>query len=456
MGSESYEKISKGKMKSPYVVWVFVLGVLVAAAFILARFYELERPQVKLLSDVSLIGREGKLDFALADEKSGIQSFSVELLQDKLKVKLAEKNYVREGIFSGGPRQLEEMIEMNAAALGAVDGRADLIVTVRDFSFWGWMQGNESVVSYPLVFDTKPPQLRLVDSPAAIKPGSAGVVTYQANEEIVRHGVSINGDFHPGFPIASRPGIYGAMIGIPYDAESLGEVFISAFDRAGNSGRMAFGLDLRKVKKIVDRITVSDGFLNQKIPEFSQYYPEMTGELLDKYLYVNNDVRAQNASKIKEICRNSVPERLWDGPFLRLRRSARRAGFAEHRSYFYDGKKIDNQVHLGIDLASVRQAPVEAANSGKVVFADYLGIYGNMVILDHGQGVFSLYSHLSKISVASGDAIGQGAVLGNTGTTGMAGGDHLHFAVLINGIFVNPLEWWDKSWLELNVVNYLK
>jgi murein DD-endopeptidase MepM/ murein hydrolase activator NlpD len=86
-----------------------------------------------------------------------------------------------------------------------------------------------------------------------------------------------------------------------------------------------------------------------------------------------------------------------------------------------------------------------------VVFAEYLGIYGNMVILDHGQGLFSLYSHLSSISVAVGDEVNMGAVLGRSGVSGMAGGDHLHFSMLVNGVFVDPIAWWDESWLAINI-----
>ncbi|MCK5340049.1 MAG: M23 family metallopeptidase, partial [Desulfobulbaceae bacterium] len=163
-----------------------------------------------------------------------------------------------------------------------------------------------------------------------------------------------------------------------------------------------------------------------------------------------------NNAKIREICSsNSLPDRLWDGRFSRLPRSSRRAGFADHRSYYYQGRKIDHQVHLGIDLASVRNAEVSAANSGKVAFAEYLGIYGNVVILDHGQGVFSLYSHLSQIKVAVGDMVDPNSVIGLTGTSGMAGGDHLHFGMLVNGVFVNPLEWWDSHWLKLNILVFL-
>ena len=131
------------------------------------------------------------------------------------------------------------------------------------------------------------------------------------------------------------------------------------------------------------------------------------------------------------------------------------AGFAESRDYYYNNEKIDSQVHLGIDLASTRQAEVHAANRGNVVFADYLGIYGNTIILDHGQGIFSLYSHLSQIGVAVGESKEKDALLGLSGATGMAGGDHLHFSILVNGIFVSPLEWWDKQWLQLNIDDIL-
>ena len=70
------------------------------------------------------------------------------------------------------------------------------------------------------------------------------------------------------------------------------------------------------------------------------------------------------------------------------------------------------------------------------------------MILDHGLGVFSSYSHLSQIDVKVGDKVDKGAVLGRTGTTGLAVGDHLHFAINLQGEFVDPLEWWDPHWLK--------
>ena len=245
------------------------------------------------------------------------------------------------------------------------------------------------------------------------------------------------------------------MIALPYDTQKITDAYVLAEDGAGNQGKSPFGMIVKKRKLKKDTINIPDSFLDLKIPEFSQYYPEMKGSNVEKYLYVNNTIREENNDKFRELCKESLPEKLWSGRFRRMP-GAGRASFADSRTYKYKGKKIDHQVHLGNDIASVRHAPVKAANKGKVIYADYRGIYGNTVVLDHGTGVFSLYSHLSQISVALGEIVEKNDLLGATGTTGMAGGDHLHFSMMVNGIMVDPLEWWDASWLDLHIESYLK
>ena len=131
--------------------------------------------------------------------------------------------------------------------------------------------------------------------------------------------------------------------------------------------------------------------------------------------------------------------------------AANRAGFADHRKYKYHGEIIDNQVHLGVDLASVAHSPVPASNKGKVVLVESIGIYGKTVIIDHGFGLFSMYAHLSSMSVNEGQVVLKGQNIGETGMTGLAGGDHLHFSMIVNKTFVNPVEWWDASWIKNNI-----
>ena len=132
------------------------------------------------------------------------------------------------------------------------------------------------------------------------------------------------------------------------------------------------------------------------------------------------------------------------------------ANFADERTYVYQGETIDHAYHLGYDLAVTKKHPVGAANSGIVVFAGDLGIYGNTVVIDHGLGISTLYGHLSSLDVQAGDKVEKKHKIGKTGETGLAGGDHLHFATLIHGVPVLPLEWWDGKWIKDNIQSKLE
>jgi murein DD-endopeptidase MepM/ murein hydrolase activator NlpD len=146
---------------------------------------------------------------------------------------------------------------------------------------------------------------------------------------------------------------------------------------------------------------------------------------------------------------------LWDGSFLPMPNGQVMSPFAERRAYLYEDEQVDEQFHLGYDLASVRRAPVPAANGGVVVLAEYFGIYGNAVLVDHGYGLASLYGHLSEISVEAGQRVERGETVGLTGETGLAGGDHLHFAILLQGLPVDPVEWWDPKWIRDRIASKL-
>ena len=258
--------------------------------------------------------------------------------------------------------------------------------------------------------------------------------------------------FFQGYPLNNSPTNFIAYIALPWDAAKPQTTQIIAEDRAGNQGKAIFSMRFKKPKEKKDRINVSEGFLQKKIPEFQEHYPEMSGSELEKYIFVNNTVRTKNAQQIAEVCSNTVSEQLWKDRFIRMP-GAGKAGYADQRTYYYKGKAVDHQTHLGMDIASTARVTIKAANSGKVIFADYLGIYGNMVILDHGQGASSLYSHLSTIDTTVGTMVDKGTVIGHSGATGMAGGDHLHFSMLIHGIFITPVEWWDQHWINVNINN---
>ena len=433
-----------------FTIFGILLGVLGIAAFFL--FFESENPQVNLEQTRALIGKKGEIRYAVRDEKSGLRKITVWGIQGSTTKELHAVTFPRSAYLGKiGPTEASETVTFDTKKEGFVDGPMTIKFEASDYSLMGWLQGNKTIVNKEVTVDTIPPQLQILQNEKYISPGGAGIAIYRLSDKKCTSGVTINGRFHPGFPVDDeRKDVYIAYFALPYDAQKIDSLKVSAVDLAGNETSTPFTTAFKGVAQKTDTITLSDHFINTKVPEFQQYYPEMQGELIDQYLYTNTTLRDRNNKKIEELCRNPSPNRLWHGHFQRFPGSPK-AGFADQRSYMYGGKIIDHQVHLGVDIASTSKAEVRAANKGKIAFADYLGIYGNMVLIDHGQGLFSLYSHLSEIKVVPGNEVDTKSVIGLTGTTGMAGGDHLHFSVLVNGVFVMPKEWWDEHWINVTI-----
>ena len=196
-------------------------------------------------------------------------------------------------------------------------------------------------------------------------------------------------------------------------------------------------------------INVTDKELTKVVGELD---PDGTGSLVERFVKLNKEMRRANTQTIYELRNKTENKILWSGPFIPVK-GARESYFADRRSYFYNGKKIDEQVHLGYDLAQTTNMPVKAANSGRVIWADRLGIYGNCVIIDHGYSLQSLYGHMSRLLVKVGDMIQKEQQIGVSGATGMAFGDHVHFSMLIAGYQVDPKEWWDEHWIHDRILS---
>ncbi len=442
---------STSRSKSTFLLFFLLLLIgSGAAAFFL--FFEGEKPKLTLDSPQTYLGAQSMVEISSADGKSGLRHLRVRISQGEIAEELYFEEFTRNG-FTGmvGQPQKTVKIPFNPADSGFQDGPAQIVLEAYDYSLRGLLKGNNTTVTRELSIDTTPPKVSILHSEQYINPGGSGIAIYRLTDPDITSGVQINDRFHPGFLVGDgRDDTFICYFALPYTANQLDTSFVVAVDPAGNKTQLPFTVIFKKKNFRQDKINVSDGFLDKKIPEFMQYYPEMSGTMVDKYLFTNNEVRIQNNNKISDLCGSPHKQRLWESKFHRMPGSSR-AGFADHRTYFYGSKPIDRQVHLGIDLASTRNAEVKAAEKGIVIYADYLGIYGNMVMIDHGQGIFSLYSHLSQIDVAPNDQVDKLTVIGLTGTTGMAGGDHLHFSMLVNGVFVTPIEWWDQHWIDVTI-----
>lgn len=312
-----------------------------------------------------------------------------------------------------------------------------------------------------------PPVLAPLSQFHFINQGGTELVVYRVTPADASSGVRVGDREYPGFPAqgAGVPnadaGLRVAFFALLHDQPADAPIRLFARDAAGNEGTATFETRVFPKRFRTSTIAVDLPFLQRVVPPILEQTPDLEvadpSNLVEAYLAINRTLRERNAATIAEIGRTKTsPNMQWTGPFRQMTNSAVEAGFADARTYTYEGKEIDRQTHLGFDLASLSQAPIEAANRGTVVFAGYLGIYGNCVIVDHGLGLQSLYAHLSGIDVAVGQTVEKDAVLGRSGVTGLAGGDHLHFTMLLNGQPVTPVDWWSAQWVEDRILRKLR
>jgi len=442
--------------------WIIAIGcgmVILPLAWLVVVRYEGEKPSLDPDLLPPYIGKSHEISISTSDTKSGLRRLWVALLKDGKEVVLHAAEFPSGGLWQAGKiHSTSTKIPVETDKLGFSDGEAILRVVVWDYSWRGWWKGNMTSLEKTVVIDTHSPEIEVLSQAHNLSPGGAGLVIFRTSETCAKAGVHVGDNFFPGYTgLFKNDRIYIAFIALGYDQAADTNIAAGAVDQAGNSTKAGINHHIRRKKFKQDVIDISEDFLNRIIPEFESEIPQDPKlALIDKFLFINRDIREANYQKIVEVGRQTDQRMHWKDAFLRLPKSAPRAGFADHRIYRYEAREIDRQVHLGIDLASLTNSPVPAANSGEVVFTDFLGIYGRTVIVDHGFGLFSMYSHLSNIAVKPGEQLSKGQILGRTGNTGMAGGDHLHFGMYIYNTFVDPVEWWDMNWITNNVLSKIE
>lgn len=312
------------------------------------------------------------------------------------------------------------------------------------------------------------PRVAVLSSHHYINLGGAEMIVYRVTPEDVVSGVVVGDIEYPGYPFAGvqlpglsagDPAVRVAFYALRHDQDLKTPMRLFARDEAGNTGTGTFDARVFPKPFKKSRIEVSEQLLDQVVPTILEGTTEINpqGEPIEKFVATNSELREKNNAKIASFAAQTSPELLWGGTaFHPFTNTGVQSAFADYRTYVYQGKEVDRQVHLGFDLASFATTPIVASNRGTVLFADELGIYGNTVILDHGMGVQSLYAHLSAFAVKVGDMVEKEQQIGRSGRTGMALGDHLHFTMLVNGQMVNPVEWWDSHWIQDRILRKLQ
>ena len=433
---EKTRRIGSGR---PFGVLVAVAAALTAAVvWHMAGRMEGEGPSIAVNApSPAPIGTSAEISLDVADAKSGLRRLTATLSQDGKETVLADAEFPASGVLGlTGVRQQTVRVKIEPRGLGLADGKGVLKVSARDRSWRNWGRGNLAELQHEVLVDTRPPVIEALTQQNYVNQGGAGLAVYRLSEACPVRGVRVGAAFYPGFSghYADRS-VHIAFFALGYDQPPGVPIVLEATDAAGNSTRTRVPHFVRKKTFKKDRLAISDGFIQQILPGLQDQLPPQAGATRkDSFLYINREMRRLNYEAI-----------------VAATRRTQRAGFADHRTYVYDGKEIDQQHHLGVDLASLAHSPVPAANAGVVAAAAFIGIYGKTVILDHGLGLFSMYSHLSQITVTPGDRVAKDAVIGYTGQTGLAGGDHLHFSMLVHETFVDPVEWWDPHWIRDNI-----
>ncbi len=420
-----------GKQKFISLLLIALIG---AAGYL--YFRDTQAPEIRLSPGTGALNHKVKLSLTVQDAGSDLKQVRVVLASGDREKVLAQET------FPEGQRQW--LLEIHPAKHRPEQGPMEIRVETGDRSYHNRFKGNQITESFSFEYDSKAPIVSVLSTQHNLVKGGSGLIIYQVNETVTTTGMQIGPHFFPAFTLDN--GNLACLFTFPYDLETDKDTpVLIARDTAGNEGRGKFFYRVRPVRFGKVRIDLDHRFLDGLYREFGDQYPDLNNPE-DVFLKVNTELRKSNRAKLPELAADSSNTPLWSGKFLR-QRGKQTGGFGNKRSYYVRGKRVDRQTHLGIDIASIASASVIAANSGRIVWADRLGIYGQCVIIDHGLGLQTLYGHLGQIAVSVGQEVAKGEEIGRSGMTGIAAGDHLHFGVLIGGLPANPVEWWDASWV---------
>jgi murein DD-endopeptidase MepM/ murein hydrolase activator NlpD len=440
-------------MKFIAVLFVLVLIAVVAFFGYTYKRWEGSPPQVTLDHDFKALGRNAPVKITVADPGTGLKQVTIRLKQGDQEIVLADET------MEPLPSKTWDVGKLIAARSDVSEGPAAFSVTAVDHSLRSFTRGNRTEVTKEFQFDLKPPQLEILDGQHYINQGGSELVVYRVSDDVEVSGVEAGPHFFPGFPLSGGdPKLRFSLFAFAYDLPADTVARVVARDAAGNQSIAHFWQKVFPKKFRSRDITLDDAFVQKAVTEIIPQTTEVKdqGDTIKTFVELNSSLRRKNHEKIAALARQSPPQFLWNGSFVQLSNSQVESFFADRRTYIYKGQRVDQQDHVGFDLSVVQRYPVEAGNDGKVILGEYFGIYGNTVLIDHGAGLISLYGHLSSIDVKPGQTVKKKDIVGRSGATGMAGGDHLHFGLFLHGVPVNPTEWWDEKWINDHIMDRLK
>ena len=444
------------KSGSKIVAGVLLLALLAGAGYIYTA-PEFERVSPTVESQNNLFwNRKDPLKVQLHDNV-GLKSFELTLSDGTNSI------IVGQGEFEANTKEQTLMVKYpKSKVLNPKATKLTLKVSVIDNSMWNFMQGNASKEIININVDYKRPNVNVLANSYSITQGGAALVIFQAEDENLDSLYVEAGEMQFKAQPYKKEGYFAALIAWPFEEDDF-KAKIVAIDAAKNKRVVDIPYYIKNHKYRVSWIHAKDKFIDGKITDLASSNPDYASidDRLDKLRAINETMRLKNEDLIHSLSKHISSDMLenWKiQKFYPLKNGQRVASFGDERHYYYKSKdnEVSHSYHVGYDLASTRMATIRTSNAGKVVYANENGIYGNMPMIDHGLGLYSLYGHCSQLLVNEGDEVNAGEAIAKTGVSGLALGDHLHFGLVIQGIEVRPVEWFDKDWIRKNIDNIFK
>ncbi len=429
---------------------VLLVPILLILTVLGVAFGLSSTPVVRFTSPVQAVGPETPVSIAVK-APHGVRRVSAYLEQNGKRWTASESTKPAQRFVFGGsePEQTFAFKVGKKSAPELTEGKARIVVEAVSND----MRGASATVANDVVVSLAPPVVSADGAQHYVNQGGSELVTFRVSGYWTEAGVRVGKYTFRSFPMPGQPANSPerfSLFAFPWDVPADVVPVVYARNPADAEARASFWFKLFPKSFRKRELDLDDAFLNKVAAELD---PNGSGTPLEKYLRINREMRRQNNQFLADLRLKTEEKLLWKGPFYRLGKVE--SFFADQRTYTYKGKKVDEQMHLGFDLSDVQGAPVKAANSGKIVHAGPLGIYGNCIVVDHGYGLQSIYGHLRQIDAKVGDAVQKEQVMGRSGATGLAGGDHLHYSMQVDGVQVQPIEWWDEHWIKDRVLSKL-
>jgi len=394
----SHRKPIKGLMRA-----ILVLIVLVGLAIYFAPWYLDNVPPSLAIKGIE----EGKA-------YRGVLELTLDAQDEKMKIKRLNVQVDEQEIVQRRPGEKNTVETVPIDTTNLKEGEHSLTVKVVD----GALRRNTTIESINFTADNTPPALEIEPRPAAVKQGYTLAIFVKSDEPLSGLSGRLFGRDTVFYPSESDDKLYRGLVGVSvYEKVKTHPLEITGIDRAGNQQTKQGDIQVKKTK-------FEKGVVN--LPKRK------------KRLLTDTKARSLDKKKTTQAYSKEETKQLWNNMSIRPTTGWVTSSFGKRRVY---NNGVLKSVHLGLDIANKTGTPVKAINSGIVALAESLPIHGISVIINHGQGVYSAYNHLSETQVNVNDRVEKGQIIGLIGETGQATGPHLHWGVRVNGINVNPEEW---------------